>query len=329
TPKDSVINAWWDYGHFFKTLSGRRVIFDPQSQHMTLSYWMAQVLLTKNENEAINILRMLNNSSSTLFEEMQAEIKDDFQRIALLKRVLNSNEKEAREILGKQNISDKLKEKIMDTIFFKKPAPAYFVVDKSMIFKMYNISFLGNWNFSKVYVLKNNNLPKNKVIEGLMEIFSLSKEQAENIYSETILATTEDELNEILSSRYSIKFVVEKGRENNGVVYFDNGIVLNLADFSARALSIGEGYKKYRNVFVHDNNKISLYEDKDADYKEGMLFFKNNNEWKGVGLTKDLAQSLFAKLYFFGGLDLKYFEPFYIDKDGGMYIYKIKWPVNE
>jgi hypothetical protein len=272
---------------------------------------------------------MLNNSSNTLFEEIKIEVKDDFQCIGLLKRILNSNEKEARKILENQNISEKLKEKIMDTVFFKKPAPAYLAIDKSMIYKMHNISFLGNWDFSRVYVLKNNNLPKSKVIEGLTGIFSLSKEQAESIYGETILATTEDELSEILSKRYSYKFFIEKGTEKNGVVYFDNGVILNLADFGARALSIGEGYKKYRYVFIYDNEKITLYEDKDADYKESVLFFKNNNEWKGVGLSKDLAESLFTKLYFFGGAGLKYFEPFYADKDGEMRVYKIKWSVSE
>lgn len=329
TPKNSIINSWWDYGNFFKTISGRRVIFDPQSQQTTMAYWMAEVLLENDENRSLNILKMLNNSSDTIFDQMQVEIKDDFQCIELLKKILGSNKKEAEKILEKQNISNKLKNKIIETIFLKEPVPAYFVLDKGMIYKMYNISFLGNWNFSKVYINKNRSFPKAKIIDNLVTIFSLSKEQAESAYGETIVASTEEELSEVISKRFSFFFVTDKQKQEGGLVYFNNGIILNLSDFTARVLAIDKGYKKYKNVFIYDNKNLNVYENKDTDYNESIFFLKKKNGWCAVGLSKELAESLFLKLYFLDGTGLKYFEPFYADDDAGIYVYKIKWQKSE
>ena len=326
TPKNSIINSWWDYGNFFKTVSDRRVIFDPQSQDTTLSYWMAQAMLSEDESQAVNILRMLNNSSSTIFDKMHKEIKDNFQCVMLLKKILAGDEKEAKRIMDEQNISEELKNIITETIFSKEPAPAYLVVDKSMIYKMHNISFLGNWDFSKLYAIRNNNLSRAQLIKNLTEVFPLSKEQAEKIYNEVMIAGTEEESSEVLSRRYAFFFVIDKGNEEGQNVYFDSGVILNLSDFTARILTMGKGYKKYENVFIYDNSKLSVYKNKDTDYKESMLFVKDKDGWRAISLSKELAQSFFTKLYFFKATGLKYFEPFYADDTAGIYVYKIKWP---
>lgn len=328
TDKNSIINSWWDYGNFFKTVSKRKVIFDPQSQHLSLSYWMANVILATDENRAINILRMVNNSSSTLFDEMQEEINDNFRCIVLLNKILKSNETEAKFILEKENISSKLKNRIIKTIFIDKLNPAYFVVDKSMLHKMASISFLGNWDFSKVYIMRHKNLPEEKLKDNLKEIFSISGKDAKEIYEEMILVTSQDEVNEALSKRDSFRLVVDNniGKKEGNLIYFDNGIILNLFDHSAMVFD--KKFKRFENVLIYDGERVASYESKNADQKGCLLFIKDNNEWRVLGLSKELAQSLFVKLYFLQGLGLKYFEPFYADKDAGMYIFKIKWSDN-
>ncbi|MFA6280985.1 MAG: STT3 domain-containing protein [Candidatus Omnitrophota bacterium] len=325
TPKNSIVNTWWDYGNFLKTVSGRRVVFDPQSQHTNSAYWMSQVILAQDEAKALNILRMLDNSSNTLFDEMQKEIKDNFECISLLNKILASNETEAKTILDKQSISKTLKNKIIETVFSKKPAPAYFFVDKSMIYKMSNISFLGNWDFSRLYMMRNRNLPKEQIIENLEKMFSLSKDQATNVYTEVILSTTEDESNEALSRRYSFPFFIDKAKEEGNFIYFNNGVILNTFDRTARILSMDGGYLKFKNVFIFDNNKLNFYECKDTDYNSSIFFLKSKNGWQAIGLSKELAHSLFVKLYFLNGEGSKYFEPFYSDSNGEIYIYKINW----
>ena len=91
TPKDAIVNSWWDYGDWFTAISHRRVIFDGQSQTGPRAYWMAKALLSTNEDEAVKILHRLNGDNK-----------------------------------------------------------AVFVVDYSMVGKISAISYLGNWDFSKL-----------------------------------------------------------------------------------------------------------------------------------------------------------------------------------
>ncbi|MFC1514772.1 STT3 domain-containing protein, partial [Candidatus Omnitrophota bacterium] len=127
TPEDAVINSWWDFGSWFKEVARRRVIFDGLSQDRPLAYWMGRALLTTDEREALRILRMVNNSSESLFEEVAGETEDAFTAIVLLDRLLKADTAEADGILAEYSLSQELKARIKDTLFFKRPAPAYVV----------------------------------------------------------------------------------------------------------------------------------------------------------------------------------------------------------
>jgi hypothetical protein len=100
---------------------------------------------------------------------------------------------------------------------------------------------------------------------------------------------------------------------------------LNLFDHTARTLSLDRGYRKFKDVFIYDNNKLIAYDYKDTDYDAGAIFLKGKNGWQSAGLSRELAHSLFVKLYFLNGAGSKYFEPFYADDDAGIYIYRINW----
>jgi len=62
SPADSVVNSWWDFGHWFKVVAGRRVLFDGMTQNTPYAYWMAQVFLSDDETAAARTLKMLDAS---------------------------------------------------------------------------------------------------------------------------------------------------------------------------------------------------------------------------------------------------------------------------
>lgn len=325
TPKGAVINSWWDYGNYFKAVSRRRVIFDPQTQQRPLAHWMAKVLLNNDEKDALSILRMLNNSSDSLYEEMNTYIKDDFRCVAILNRLLQSKPQEAEAILAEYKFPSDLRRKIMDAIFFTKPCEAYFLVDRKMASMMSSISFLGNWNFPKVYALRNKNLPKETMIANLREIFLLPQKQAEAIYEQALSAAGMGD-DEIKSSRYQFVFGIEEGKKDDNLIYFNNGIIFNQASLKAMVfLPLSGEYKLFKYVYFFDGKKMAYQERTDSNFDWGCLVVNDNNNFISVGLSKELAQSLFVKLYFLKGKGLKYFEPFYSDDKAGIYVFRIKW----
>lgn len=326
TPVESIVNSWWDYGNFFKAEGKRRVIFDGQSQNRPLSYWMGQVLISNDENYAMNILRMLNNSSDTLFKEVNRYINDDFRCMSLFQKVLKSNLKGAEKILEESSLSAKVQKKVINTIFLRRPGPAYFVVDGSMVSKTVAFSFLGNWSFPKLYIKRYRDLSKREVTNNLERIFGLTQKKAESFYSETLLAGNQDENSEVLSKRLGFRYDLSKGKEDDGIIYFGNGIIFNHGELKAKKFFSKEGkYRKFKEVFFFDGKTLISKSYEDSDFKEGCLIIKDGDKWKAIGLSKELGKSLFVRLYFLKGKTLKHFEPAYSDDDAGIYIYKICW----
>ncbi len=133
TPKNSVINSWWDYGNWFKEIAQRATIVDPQIQDVPVTHWMARVFLTDNEEEAVRILRMINNSSDKLFDEIRSFLGDDFTTIAFLNRILKLKLSEVEPVLKAYRIPKGLAHKIKDAVFIKNPAPSYLFIDSGMI----------------------------------------------------------------------------------------------------------------------------------------------------------------------------------------------------
>lgn len=326
TPQDAIINTWWDYGNYFETIAERRVIFDPQTQNNPLAYWMGRVFLSSNEEEIIKILRMINNSSYTLFDDMNKYFKDEFKTIALLNKLIDSNLAEAENILDKYKLSPELKKEIIDALFEKEPAPAYFMVDRHLIDIIPAVSFLGSWDFKKAYIIRNIKMPKDDLINNMMELFSLSKSRAELIYTEVSLADNNKELDQIASKPLSFSFGIKEGQEDNNLIYFNNSIVTDMSNQTARIyLHNAGGFKKFRYFYICEGDKYSVKESNETDYEEGCLAVKDGEKWKSVGLSKELGDALITRLYFMKGHGLKYFEPFYSDDEKGVYVYRIKW----
>ena len=327
TPAEAIINSWWDFGDWFKEIARRRVIFDGQSQNRPLAYWMGRVFLSSDERETINILRMLNNSSDTLFDEVSRWVKDDFRTIALLSDLVKSDKEKAQAILSGYNLPKEVKKKIIETIFTHNPGAAYFIVDKSMISKMSSISFLGSWDFAKVYVSKNRNSPQQDVLKYIEDNFMLDKKEALAKYNEVMFAG-KDNINEVVSRRQGFSFV-SSGKEEEGIVYFENGTVFNTKELSAKIFF--PYLKQYKNpafIYFYDEGKglVNYKGNNNSALKTGCIFIKDKQgSWKAVGTSKALISSFFNKLYFFKALGLKHFTPFISDKKKGIYVYRIKW----
>ena len=97
--EDAVINSWWDYGHWFKAVAKRRVLFDGKTQNSPIAFWMARVLTTDDEKEAVGILRMLDISKNEAFDLLMSNGFSNPKAINTLQDVVKLSESEAREYL--------------------------------------------------------------------------------------------------------------------------------------------------------------------------------------------------------------------------------------
>jgi dolichyl-diphosphooligosaccharide--protein glycosyltransferase len=330
TPQEAIINSWWDFGNFFKAVSKRRVIFDGQSQNRPIAYWMAKVLITSREEEALSILKMLNNSSDTTYPLINKYIKDPFRSIQVLKRLLALGKEEGRELLKKEDVPLQVIDEIIRRLY-KIPPPAYFVVDKSMLHKMNSISFIGNWDFIKLYVYRNLNKPKEEVLNSIVRIFGLTLKEAEKYYQEIVITPGGKSIYESLSTRYLIYGEPMEGRREGNFIYFDNGLVYDLNLKKALFYSsYRKKYQKPKRLVISQKEKREDIKIDSKDYSNrGVWVFKVGDKYKALLLDERLLNSVYSRLYFLKGGLLKHFEPFYMDEEGGIYIYKIVWEVKD
>jgi len=326
SPKDAIVNSWWDYGNWFRYYGNRRVIFDGTSNHPSLVYWMARILLEKDEAKAFRILRMLNNAGYDTWYRLEKQIKDPFQCGVVLEKLLNSDQEEARKILEAQGFSGEDSREILRGLY-AKPAPAYFVAERSLFGKMQNISFLGNWDFRKLYARKNRKRPGDLVADELVKIYGLSPAEAEKIVHEdgAKLKTGEND-SEPLSRRYSFHTGVVNNAREGELIYFDYGLVFNPRSHDALLYSPEDGkYKVPRKVILFEDGGFSEIKKENADDRRVALLIHQGNTYKSFLADEELVGSLYVRLFFLGGNKSKYFEPFYSDDENGIYIYKINW----
>lgn len=321
TPADSVINSWWDFGDWFKVVGRRRVIFDGQSQKGQLAYWMARVLLSEREEEAVGILRMLNNGSEQAFEIVNKSLNDPLSSVLLLERVIGLLPQEAEAIL-KDHLPFAVVQQLM-ALLYGMDKNAYFVVDPSMIFKISAISYLGNWNFAKVYILHNiKSLEKTKIVENLAKL-GKDRWEMERLCQEVSLIKPTD-VDNWLSQPWQFYSNVSAGVIKNDLVSFDNGFIYNPANQSIYSNS---NYVP-QSLFVAEKDKIREFVFTNANVAFSALVYKTEQgEYRLVLLDRKLGRSLFVRLYFLNGLGLDHFKNFISAQKGNEYIrvFRIFW----
>lgn len=324
TPADTIINSWWDFGDWFKTIANRRVIFDGQSQDTPQAYWMAKAILSNNENESLGILRMLNSSGNRTFEIINDYVKDPLQSVLLLESIIVLNPEEARLRLS-QFLSASAVEAVIKNLF-SKTGNACFIVDPSMVPKMPAISYLGNWNFPKIYIVKNFNKKERDQIIDYFKKLGKDSQLIQKFYQEVFLIPPEN-LDPWLSNRLQFYGGAINGEEKEGAVFFDNGFIYNLKE---RAIYSNISQIPRSLFILNDENpqggpvEIPL---PNANVSFSAMIGKAKGRYKLIFLDRELAGSLFVRLYFFDAAGYKHFIPLIESQEGDNYIrvFKIEW----
>jgi len=331
TPDNAVINSWWDFGDWFKAVARRKVIFDGQSQNTPQAYWMANVLITGNEEQAVRILSMLNNGGNKAFEIINQNLKNPIASRLLLEKILLVEEAKAKDILLR-TLPPADTEKVL-ALVFGKPGNAYLVVDYDMLRIIKSTSFLGNWDPIKVYLSQG--AGKRKAAQTLDYFINLgyNKQQLDKYYQEASILSGQD-FNKWVSHVLKFNSPVLKGDEKDGIVLFDRGLVYNPKEKTVYCYSADDSsYKIPKSLFLFNQDKFeeNAYEKNDYDFS--VLIFKDKEDYRAILLSPELAKSMFVRLYFLNGAGLGHFKPFITQEDKDdentdyIRVFEINWSV--
>ena len=319
-PDDAIINSWWDFGDWFKVVADRRVIFDGQSQGVPQAYWMAKALLTDDENKAVSILRMLNNGGNEAFNIIDRNIKNPLMSALLLEGIMMTPPERAQDSLSK--FLTPFDTEMVMKILFGTPSRACFVVDDSMPFKIGAISYLGDWDFSKVYIAQNFGKQEKGQIVQYLKNFGRDEEELQRFYQELFLISTKN-LDEWLSRRLQFYSDVINGKEKDDIIYFENGFAYGPKDGILRSNS---GQIPQSLFVMEGDNLVERRFDK-PNVVFSLLIYKTESGYKIIVLDHELGASMLVRLYYLKGKGLKHFVPFIDAEEGDRYIrvFGIAW----
>ncbi|MBW2982593.1 hypothetical protein KY343_06945, partial [Candidatus Woesearchaeota archaeon] len=133
--EDAIITSWWDFGHWFYSISNRRVTFDGGDQERRI-HFVGRTLSTEDEQEAINILRMLNCGQEGAYNYLLKQGYNEYDAYNKLMEIIHNPLPPEDEELAKLTHCE-------DVI------PQYFIVSQDMVKKAGVWSHFGNWDFNK------------------------------------------------------------------------------------------------------------------------------------------------------------------------------------
>ncbi|MFH1621645.1 MAG: STT3 domain-containing protein [Candidatus Omnitrophota bacterium] len=329
--KDAIINSWWDYGHWFKAIAQRRVIFDGKTQNSPVAFWMAKVITTDDEAEAVGILRMLDISKNKAFDLLESYNFNHTKIINILEDIIKLSENEARVYLEEFLEKEKV-DKIVSLLFSNNMPEACFIASYDMLGKMSSISHIGNWDFKKGDIwTKKSNMKPAELAEYLVKEYDYTKEDAIKLLQDLRYLNNREALGWISErDNINIETLSRKLRKDKNLMIFDNGLVVDLPNFNAYIFK-GPGSDigiPYSVVYVEDGVlKENVQENSNANFS--VLLFKTEDSYNSIFLDKNLAKSIFVRMYFLEGQGLEYFSKLRheITPEGNsVYLYKINWP---
>ncbi len=147
---DAIIASWWDFGHFFKAIGNRKVIFDGGTQNRPQAHWMSKILINDDEDQAIAILRMLACGGNNAFDLLNEELKDTARSVKLLYTLFEKDKSEGLALLEK--VTSKEKAQAISERVYCDPPDTYFIVSQDMINKMHAYVKFGFWDFDRAKI---------------------------------------------------------------------------------------------------------------------------------------------------------------------------------
>ncbi len=235
TPRDAVINAYWNQGDWIMSIAKRATINDPSWQYTAVPYWFSKALLSANEEEAFGILRMLNSGANQAFEELSRALGNNkLLSLELINKIILLEKEEAEILLGNYTRDKEVIAKILKSIY-GPPPPSYLLVYDQMVNIMPMFSTIANWDFERVDLWqRHSTLNKEDFINYCKERFKYSENYAQTIYDELKLMDKSNLLQWVSKENYRFYTPnLESFKDSEKSIFFDNGIVIDMENLRA------------------------------------------------------------------------------------------------
>ena len=304
-PENTVLTSWWDFGYLFEQAADRQVTFDGGSQSGERAFWLGQAMTTSDLNLSAGIFRMLDTTGDQAVDYLVNITNDTGKSTDILIDILPKSSADAEKTLqSKYHLTGAQAKELLTYTHPKDPRPVIFVASADMLQKAGWWTYFGAWDFenqsSKNY---NYHIPTDTV---------------------DVKPGQTGKLALLDSQGMTVNAVIERGSGNNTTtahteaVYTETGKQIMVNDTPYNPLNISH-------IIVVEDNRImkneSVGDVKDANYT--LLLMGNNDTYTPILMSNELVDSMFTRLYLYGGAGQDIFEQ--VHSESGVLLYKVNF----
>ena len=159
-PEGAIVTTWWDYGYWAQYYSRRATTMDGASLKTLMPYWTARALLSRDENEAIAILRMLGcGSAAETFSEVSQSAMGRLRRAGLdegaatgtLEQLLRLDRRGGAALLRALGLSPDVIEAVLSASHCVPPSSALVLSSTMASAAMWK---LGAWDPTRAFLIE-------------------------------------------------------------------------------------------------------------------------------------------------------------------------------
>ncbi len=324
---DAIITSWWDFGHHFKYIADRPVTFDGGSQNTPIAHWVGKLLLTDDEKLSAGILRMLDCGSNMAFNKTAEVERNPTKAVALLYLIVKQDRADAKKTLLSKGFSDGQADAVLEYSHCDAPE-GFLITSDDMVGKSGVWGHFGSWDFLRADLWNNvRHMGSAQAIEYLQREYNMSAAMAESSYFEAKSILNEGEANTWIAPWPSFATGVSGCQVvNTTTIQCDNGLVVDGDNVLIRTAQ-GQG-----------TPQGLAYIDKRGKYKYLNISNSTTNVEAAMWPTKDgyasffaaapMARSMFARLFYMEGHDLRYFDHFRTEREitgNTIIVWKVDW----
>lgn len=322
---NAIITSWWDFGHHFKYIADRGATHDGAAQNGPTIHWVGRMSQTDDENEAVGILRMLACGNYLAGDVALKETNNDsLLAVKLVKEIIVEDKEKAAQTLKEKGYSDEiLKYTHCD------PPENFYIASEDMIGKAGVWTHFGLWDFDKAEVwAKWRNMKESEVVSQMSKRFEISEDDAKKLYREAKSLSSEDAANNWIGP-YQQYLTGAQGCSPDKGLWKCGNIIMNLTDKRVE-VKINNGVAVAGHLIVYERTGAKQV----FNYSEGnsqltvVAWPVAGGNINAIAATAPLADSMFTRMFYMGGLGLKHFKPFSSERQliGGMiHTYKVDW----
>jgi hypothetical protein len=262
--------------------------------------------------------------------DILANTSDTLTSVKLLKHTIMLNRNDAFDYLMESGVPEADAGHIANLTHCQPPED-YFITSEDMVSKSGVWAHFGSWDFDKAdMVMRVKPLGATEGKQLLMQRYNLSQANAEKYYYEiqTIDA------NQWISAWPSYASTPSSCTKKEDAIICDNGLNLNLSDGVAYANTANGKLYPGSYSFMDEDGKFKLRTNNESlllgsDNKPlGAAIYEQDGNYYNILMSPELTGSMFTRLFYFGGEDMKHFKLFTTQNDlrgVKIIVWKVVW----